>query len=367
MDVPFLDLRHQYYELRAELHDAFERVLKSGSYILGDEVEQFEIEFAKYCQAKYCIGVANGLDALHLILRAYNIGAGDEVLVPSNTYIATWLAVDQAGATPVPIEPDEITYNIDPDLIEEAITSNTRAIIAVHLYGHPADMDQINKIAEKYCLKVIEDAAQAHGARYKGRAVGSLGHAAGFSFYPGKNLGAIGDGGAITTDDADLADKLRIIRNYGSKVKYYNEVKGFNSRLDELQAAFLRCKLRKLDEWNDIRRSIASTYLERLKDCNFALPISSDWASPVWHLFVIRHKMRDEFLRKLNTFRIGSMIHYPISPHMQAAYKDDAVATRSLPITERIHREVISLPIGPQLSENQQNLVIDSIRKLARP
>ena len=261
MSIPFLDLRAPHEELRTELRETFERVLDSGWYILGEEVKQFELEFAAYCEANHCIGVGNGLEALHLILRGYGIGAGDEVIVPSNTYIATWLAASYAGATPIPVEPDERTYNINPVLIEAAITPRTKAIIAVHLYGQPADMDAINAVAKKYKLKVIEDAAQAHGARYKGKRVGNLGDAAGFSFYPGKNLGGIGDGGAVTTDDPVLADNIRVLCNYGSRIKYQNEVKGFNSRLDELQAAFLREKLKKLDDWNGRRKVIAAEYL----------------------------------------------------------------------------------------------------------
>jgi len=255
--VPFLDLKLPHLELQQELESAFRRVLESGNYILGREVEEFEKEFAAYCGVRHCVGVGNGLDALHLILRAYGIGAGDEVIVPSNTFIATWLAVSYAGARPVPVEPIEATYNIDPQRIRDAITPRTKAIIAVHLYGQPADMGAINDIALHHGLKVIEDAAQAHGARYKGIRAGNLGDAAGFSFYPGKNLGAFGDGGAITTNDDSLASQVRILRNYGSQVKYHNEVKGFNSRLDELQAALLRVKLKHLDAWNSSRSRLA--------------------------------------------------------------------------------------------------------------
>ena len=248
MTIPFLDLKAPYLELRNELDEAYQRVMASGWYILGEEVEEFEQEFAAYCEVKHCIGVGNGLDALHLILRACGIGAGAEVIVPANTYIATWLAISYAGAVPVPVEPDQNTYNIDPGRIKRAVTRRTRAIMPVHLYGQPADTDSILSIAKEYDLKVIEDAAQAHGARYKNQSAGSLGDAAGWSFYPGKNLGALGDAGAITTNDDGLAERIRMLRNYGSKVKYYNEAKGFNSRLDPLQAAFLRVKLRKLDE-----------------------------------------------------------------------------------------------------------------------
>ena len=262
--IPFLDLRASYLELKTALDSAFQRVMASGWYILGEELKAFEAEFAEYCNVKYCVGVGNGLDALHLILRAMDIGQGDEVIVPSNTFIATWLAVSYAGATPVPVEPDEATYNIDPSKIEAAITEKTKAIMPVHLYGQPADMDPILKIAARHHLKVIEDAAQAHGARYKGKRTGSLGDAAGFSFYPGKNLGAFGDGGAVTTNDSTLAERVRRLSNYGSQVKYAHDVKGFNSRLDELQAALLRVKLRHLDAWNGRRRQIAAQYLRKL-------------------------------------------------------------------------------------------------------
>src|SRR3989442_4318968 len=294
MDVPFLNLRPQYLELKDQFDAAYRRITESGQFILGSEVESFESDFAAYCGAGHCIGVGKGLDALHLIVRALVVGRGDEVLVPANTYIATWLEVSHAGATPVPIEPDERTYNIDPSRIEAAITKHTRAIIAVHLYGQPADMDPINEIASHYGLKVIEDAAQAHGARYKEKRVGVLGDVAGFSFYPGKNLGAWGDAGAIVTNDDTLAQRVRVLSNYGSEVKYYNERKGFNSRLDEFQAAVLRIKLVKLDEWNERRKRSAEEYLQALKrSCDLTLPYMPNWADPVWHLFVVRHPKRN--------------------------------------------------------------------------
>lgn len=358
MNIPFLDLRSPHDELREELRAAFERVLDSGWYIQGNELKQFEKEFADYCQADHCIGVGNGLDALHLILRAYDIGEGDEVIVPSNTYIATWLAASYAGATPIPVEPDERTYNIDPARIEAAITSHTKAIIAVHLYGQPADMDTINAIARKHNLKVIEDAAQAHGARYKGKRVGSLGDAAGFSFYPGKNLGAIGDGGAVTTNDAELAGKIRMLGNYGSSIKYNNEVKGYNSRLDELQAAFLREKLKKLDEWNARRKVIASEYLSRLKDFKIVLPFVPEWADPVWHLFVVRSMQRESLQTYLQQQGIGTMIHYPIPPHLQLAYSELGYKQGDFPVAEAIHSEVLSLPMGPHLNAASLSTVI---------
>ena len=349
MNIPFLDLKAPHEELRQELQDAFTNVLDSGWFIQGKQLEAFENEYAAFCGVKHCIGVGNGLDALHLILRAYDIGAGDEVIVPSNTYIATWLAASYAGATPVPVEPDERTYNINPALIEAAITPKTKAIMAVHLYGQPADMDAINAIALKYNLKVIEDAAQAQGAGYKGKLAGNLGDAAGHSFYPGKNLGALGDGGAITTNDDDLADKLKVLRNYGSRVKYFNEVKGFNSRLDEMQAAFLRVKLRNLTQWNDRRKQIAAYYQENLDASNIILPFVPDWADPVWHLFVVRSKTREKLQSQLSHAEIGTVIHYPIPPHLQAAYAEMGFKKGDFPLAEAIHNEVISLPIGPHL------------------
>lgn len=347
--VEFLDLKSPHIELRPPLEHAFDRVMNSGWYILGNEVKQFEKELAEYCEADYCVGVGNGLEALHLILRAYGIGEGDEVIVPSNTYIATWLAASHAGATPVPVEPIEETYNLDPSRIEAAVTPRSKAIIAVHLYGQPADMDAINAIAKKHGLKVIEDAAQAHGASYKGRRVGSLGDAAGFSFYPGKNLGGLGDGGAVVTCDAELAQRIRVLGNYGSQVKYHNEVKGFNSRLDELQAALLREKLKHLDEWNDRRRIVARKYHESLAGTGLRLPFVPDWAEPVWHLYVVRSPRREALQQTLAAASIGTMIHYPIPPHLQPAYAELGYAEGTFPIAEAIHREVLSLPMGPYL------------------
>jgi dTDP-4-amino-4,6-dideoxygalactose transaminase len=361
MVVPFLDLRTVHRENREDLRHAFERVLDSGWFIQGNEVKQFEAEFAAFCGVKHCIGVGNGLDALHLILRAYQIGENDEVIVPSNTYIATWLAVSYVGAKPVAVEPDKRTYNIDSQRIEAAITARTRAIIAVHLYGQTADMDAICSIAKKHKLVVIEDAAQAHGALYKGRPAGSLGDAAGFSFYPGKNLGALGDGGAVTTNDDRLAEKLRALGNYGSKVKYHNEVKGFNSRLDELQAALLRVKLRNLTHGNNARKEIAQRYLEGLKISDLVLPIAEAWADPVWHLFVVRHAKRNALQTYLSEKGIGTMIHYPIAPHLQPAYSDLGLVSGDLPISEQIHQEVLSLPMSPYLDSHDVKHVIDAL------
>jgi len=360
--VPFLDFVGPYDELKAELDEAYSRFMRSAWYILGREVELFEQEFAKYCEVQHCVGVANGLDALHLILRAYDIGPGDEVIVPSNTYIATWLAVSYAGATPVPVEPDARTANLDAARIESAITNRTRAIMPVHLYGQPADMDPILEIARKHNLKVVEDNAQAQGACYKGRKTGSQGDAAGNSFYPGKNLGAFGDAGAITTNDAVLADRVRTLRNYGSKKKYYNEVKGYNSRLDELQAAFLRVKLHKLDDWNLRRAMVAARYQAKLARCpELKLPFVPEWANPVWHLFVVRHSRRDELQKLLNQSEIGTLIHYPVPPHLSNAYADGNWKKGQFPIAEGLANSVLSLPMGPHLSDQQVGLVIETV------
>jgi dTDP-4-amino-4,6-dideoxygalactose transaminase len=358
MKVPFLELKPAYEELRAGFDAAYQRVMDSGWYLLGVEMKAFESEFAKYCEAKHCVAVGNGLDALHLILRAYDIGAGDEVIVPTNTFIATWLAVSYAGATPVPVEPDPRTFNIDPNRIEAAITPKTKAIMPVHLYGQPADTDPIMDIARWHGLKVIEDNAQAQGARYKGRRTGSLGDAAGNSFYPGKNLGAFSDAGAVTTNDAQLADRVRTLRNYGSKEKYYYEIKGFNSRLDELQAAFLQVKLTKLDAWNARRRGIAARYLAELdKVPNLTLPLVPDWAEPVWHLFVVRHPKRDALQQKLAAADIGTLIHYPVPPHLSGAYADGKWTRGAFPVAEELADTVLSLPMGPHLSNEQTRFV----------
>ncbi|MFZ3071583.1 MAG: DegT/DnrJ/EryC1/StrS family aminotransferase [Anaerolineaceae bacterium] len=362
MNIPFLDLKPTYQELKSELDAAYQRVMESGWYILGEEVERFEQDFAEYCGVQYCIGVGNGLEALHIILRAYEIGPGDEVIVPANTYIATWLAVSYAGATPVPVEPNEHTFNLDANKIEKAITKRTKAILPVHLYGQTAEMDEINEIAFRHGLKVIEDAAQAHGARYKGKKAGSLGHAAGWSFYPGKNLGAFGDAGAITTNDPDLSERVRKLRNYGSKVKYINEYKGFNSRLDPLQAAFLQVKLKHLDEWNLRRTKIAELYLQNLDDLEgLTLPTIPAWANPCWHVFVIRHPRRDKLSKYLAQDGIGTLIHYPIPPHLQDAYGELGMREGSFPITEAIHQTVLSLPIGPHLNVEDAYKVIDAV------
>jgi len=364
MSVPFLDLKAAYSELKVDLYKACQRVMQSGSFILGNEVEAFEKEFADYCEVEHCVGVANGLDALHLILRALNIGPGDEVIVPSNTYIATWLAVSYAGATPVPVEPDQETYNLSPAKLKAAITSRTRAVIPVHLYGQPAEMDAISAVVAPHGIKIIEDAAQAHGARYKGRRVGTLGDSAGFSLYPGKNLGALGDAGLIVTDDEALAERVRILGNYGSRTKYHHETKGFNSRLDELQAALLRVKLRKLDEWNDRRRRVAARYLRELNDIpNLRLPFVPEWAEPVWHQFVVRSQRRNDLRDFLKEEGVETLIHYPIPPHLQDAYREMGFGEGSFPVSEAIHKEVLSLPIGPHLSDKEVSHVIETLHK----
>jgi dTDP-4-amino-4,6-dideoxygalactose transaminase len=345
--VPFLDIGDLHKALRPQLDSAYHRVMDSGWFIMGPELEAFESEFASYCQVKHCIGVGNGLEALHLLLRAYGIGPGDEVIVPSNTFIATWLAVTECGAKPVPVEPDVATHNIDPALIEKAITVRTKAIMPVHLYGQTADMDPINALAKQYGLIVIEDAAQAQGARYKGKRAGGLGHAAATSFYPGKNLGALGDGGAVLTSDDAIAAKVRQLRNYGSKIKYQHDVLGYNSRLDEMQAAFLRVKLGVLDEWNERRREIAGQYSKLLEGRGVSTPFIPEYAEPVWHLYVVRSSKRDELKSYLEFNGVSTVIHYPIPPHQQKCYQD--FSDMRLPIAEVLANEVLSLPMSPLL------------------
>ncbi|MFL6419836.1 MAG: DegT/DnrJ/EryC1/StrS family aminotransferase [Nitrososphaeraceae archaeon] len=354
MNIPFLDLKKPYLEIKEELDTAYKSVMESGMYILGKEVSAFESEFANYCGVKFCVGVANGLEALTLILKAWNIGPTDEVIVPSNTYIATWLAVTQVGAKPVPVEPDESTYNIDPDKIESAITEKTKVLLPVHLYGQPADMDKICKLSKKYGLKTLEDSAQAHGASYKGRKTGNLGDAAAFSFFPSKNLGTFGDGGAVTTNDYELANKVRLLRNYGSPRKYVNELVGYNSRLDEIMAAFLRVKLRYLDEWNNRRKKIAEWYFKTLPHTfpDWILPTVPEWTDPCWHIFVIRMPNRDAYQSKLNENSIGTLIHYPIPPHLQSAYEFLHYNKGRYPIAEKMAEEVLSIPMGIHLNED---------------
>jgi dTDP-4-amino-4,6-dideoxygalactose transaminase len=365
MNIPFLDLGAAYRELKTEIDAAIHRVLDSGWYILGPEVDAFEADWAAWCGADHAVGVANGLDALILALRALDIGPGDEVIVPSNTYIATWLAVTAVGARPVPVEPDPATHNIDPARIAAAITPATRALLPVHLYGQPADLDPILALARQHGLAVIEDAAQAHGARYKGRRIGAHGDVVCWSFYPGKNLGALGDGGAVTTNRPDLADRIRVLRNYGSRVKYVNEVQGVNSRLDPIQAAVLRAKLPYLDAWTDRRRAIAAAYSEGLRDSGLILPHVPNWAEPAWHLYVVRTPDRDGLQKRLSEAGVGTLIHYPIPPHMQEAYADLGLAPEALPLARDLAGEVLSLPMGPQLPLADAARVIDAVRAAA--
>ena len=365
--IKFLDLKVVNQQYRPEIDAAIQRVLDSGWYLLGEEVEAFEREFADYCQADYCLGVANGLDALILILMGYKelgfMQEGDEVIVPANTYIASILAISRAGLKPVLVEPDERTYNLDPNLVEVAISEKTKAIMAVHLYGQCVDMDPICTIAQKHGLKVIEDAAQAHGAAYRGRKSGALGDAAGFSFYPGKNLGALGDGGAVTTCDSQLADAITALRNYGSHEKYHNKYQGMNSRLDEIQAAVLRVKLGYLDTDTEKRRKIAEAYLSGLCSqlLSLTVPYVADYALPAWHLFVVRTSRRDQLVKHLMEDGIQTVIHYPVPPHRQAAYPE--FGGQSLPLTEAIHREVLSFPISPVMLASDVGHVVESVCK----
>jgi dTDP-4-amino-4,6-dideoxygalactose transaminase len=362
VSIPYLDLGAAHRQLSHELDQAWRRVVDSGRYVLGSELEAFEQEFAEYCGVRYCVGVGNGLDALHLTVRALGLGAGTEIIVPSNTYIATWIAVTHAGAVLVPVEPDERSYNIDASRISDSITSRTAAIIPVHMYGRPAEMEQILDIAGRFGLKVIEDAAHAHGAWHRGRRVGGFGDAAAFSFYPAKNLGAIGDGGAIVTNDASLAQRVRVLRNYGSPRKYDNDVVGFNSRLDPLQAAVLRVKLPHLDAWNRQRRDIAALYLEGLAHLpGLVLPESAgEGVEAVWHAFVIRHARRDALQQYLQQSGVDTLIHYPIPPHRSRAYARTRMP--EFPIASRLAAEVLSLPMGPHLSARDLGKIIDAVR-----
>lgn len=364
MTIPFLDLKAAYLELQADIDTAIARSINSGWYIGGPEVDLFEDNFARYCDAKHCVGVANGLDALHLALRAMGVGPGDEVIVPSHTYIATWLAVSHCGATPVPVEPIAGTYNIDPSLIEDAISARTKVIVPVHLYGQPADIIPILAVAKKYDLRVLEDAAQAHGARYNGKRIGAHGDAVAWSYYPGKNLGALGDGGAVTTDNFELAEEIKKLRNYGSSVKYVNDVRGFNSRLDPIQAAVLNVKLSRLDEWNSRRQKIAAIYMESLAGTGLILPRVPDGLEPVWHLFVVRDSNREDLSRRLARSGVNTLIHYPIPPHKQAAYADTSLSSCSLPIAEDLASDVLSLPIGPHLTDEAVEKVVAAVRSV---
>ena len=364
MKVPFATFLPMHNEIRKDLDNAYNQVLDRSYFIQGEECTKFEEEFAVYCGAKYCIGVATGLDALWLVLKAMGIGKGDEVIVPSNTYIATALAVSFVGATPVFVEPSIVTYNIDVNKIEEKINENTKAIIAVHLQGRAADMDIINAIAKKYNLKVIEDAAQAHGTKYKGRKVGTLSDAAGFSFYPGKNLGALGDGGCVVTNDKELAEKVRALGNYGSDYKYHHIYQGTNSRLDEMQAAFLKVKLPHLDKWNADRKRIAERYLEGINNTLIKLPLAStDEYEHIYHVFVIRCDRRDELEKYLTDNGIGTVKHYPIPMHLQEAYQELGLKKGDLPIAEEISNTVLSIPMYYGMTDEEVEYVIDVINK----
>ena len=364
MNIPFVSFEKMHSEIRHDLDHAYQSVMDSNYFIQGKSCKEFEQAFASYCGVKYCIGVGNGLDALMLILRAMSIGSGDEVIVPSNTYIATALAVSYVNAKPVFVEPEVETFNLNPKLIEEKITRRTKAIIAVHLQGRPADMDAINSIAKQYSLKVIEDAAQAHGARYKRKRVGAFGDAAGFSFYPGKNLGAIGDGGCVTTNNKDIADKVRALGNYGSDYKYHHIYKGVNSRLDEIQAAFLSVKLKSLDKWNKERRRIAKRYLSEITNPRVRLPKASDNEyEHTYHVFVVCCPQRNELEKYLTENGIGTLKHYPIPMHLQKAYLDLGLKEGDLPIAEELSKSVLSIPMYYGMDDEEVQYIIDTINK----
>ena len=359
--IPFLDVGASYSGLKAELDEAVARVLESGWYLLGEELAAFEREYAAYTESSHCVGVGNGLEGLVLALLALGVGPGDEVIVPANTYIATWLAVSYVGATPVPVEPIPGVWNIDPERIEAALTPRTKVILPVHLYGQPADMAPILEIARRHGLRVLEEAAQAHGARYHGRRIGAHGDIVSWSFYPGKNLGCFGDGGAVTTHDPQLADKVRMLRNYGSRVKYQNELKGHNSRLDEIQAAVLRVKLRHLDEWNGRRAAIASRYLGQLSGLpKLGLPKVIQDAETAWHVFVVDVADRDGLQSQLKALGIETLIHYPVPPHLSQAYASDR-SWGSFPVTEKAASTHLSLPIGPHLGSLAVDRILDAL------
>ncbi len=361
--IKFLDLYKINQQYRPQINQKIAEVLDSGWYLLGKQNEEFCQKFANYCGTKYALGVANGLDALNLIIKGYGFGLGDEIIVPANTYIASILAISQNSCTPVLVEPDLGTYNLDPDLIEAKITPKTKAIMVVHLYGQAVQMDKIWALAEKYKLKVIEDSAQAHGALYAGKRTGNLGDASGFSFYPGKNLGCLGDGGAITTNDEKLYLKIKALANYGSNIKYVNIYQGVNSRLDEMQAAVLSVKLDYLDAENKKRQNIALQYLEKIINPKVTLPFSHDANAHVWHVFVIRVQERQCFIDFLATREIQTLVHYPIPPHKQEAYRD--LHHLRLPITEQIHNEIVSLPISPVMTQEEVAKVIEVVNEFA--
>lgn len=363
MEIPFVDLRSQYSQIKNEVDSAVLAVMNRGDFILGGAVAEFEREFADYCNVEYCVGVDSGFSALELIVRAYDIGPGDEVITAANTFIATALAISNAGATPVLVDCDPVTYNIDVKKIEAAITTRTRAIMPVHLYGQTADMDFILAIARKHNLLVIEDAAQASGATYKGRRAGSLGDAAGFSFYPGKNLGAYGDGGAVTTNDPAIAEKVRLLRNIGQNVKYFHEVKGFNHRLDTMQAAVLMVKLPHLDDWNASRRRAAATYASLLAETPLITPVTADYAEHIFHLFVVRMPNRNALMDHLKERGIAAGLHYPIPIHLQPAYIELGYERGDFPVTEAYAEEIVSLPIFPELDDKKVAYITDAIHE----
>lgn len=363
MNIPFLNLEPIHREIKDQVGQKFNDIYDKNIFLYGNEVKLFEKEFAEYCEVKFCTSCGSGLDALYLILRALDIKAGDEVIIPANTFIATALAVSYAGAKPVFVDIDEKNYNINPAIIERAITKNTKAIIAVHLYGQAADIDEIKGIARKYDLKVIEDAAQAHGAKYKGKKIGGLGDAAAFSFYPGKNLGALGDGGAVITNDEKLSNKVRAIANYGSYFKYNHVYKGINSRLDELQAAVLRIKLKYLDKWNEERKKVVEKYMEGIKNNKIVMPYIPEYSSPVWHLFVIRTGERNKLQKYLKDNGIETLIHYPIPIHLQEAYSDMNYIKGSFKVTETVANEILSIPMWIGMKQKEISYIIDMINR----
>ena len=371
--MPFLDLSPLHENLRPAFLEATNRVLNSNGFILGPELERFESEWADYCEARYAIGVGNGLDALHLALRAVGVGPGDEVIVPANTFIATWLAVTMCGATPVGVEVDSASFNISPSSVRAGLTDRTKAIVAVHLYGQPAQIDELLAICDEFGLDLVEDAAQAHGARYKEKRIGAHGSVVAWSFYPGKNLGALGDAGAVTTNNPRIAEAVKLLRNYGSGKKYFHEIQGVNSRLDELQAAFLSEKLPQLDAWNARRQLIAAAYTDALtpllgrspgkdKPALLAVPFVPDWADPVWHLYVIRANHRDWLATFLSENGVETSVHYPVPPAGQPAY-NDRLGIESTPFSQASAAELLSLPIGPHLSDSQVKIVIQLLRE----
>jgi dTDP-3-amino-3,4,6-trideoxy-alpha-D-glucose transaminase len=366
MQIPFVDLQSQYQTIKAEIQPAINRVLEKGDFVLGQAVRDFEVAFADYCGVAHVVGVDSGYSALELILRAYDLGPGDEVITAANTFAATVFAIQNCGATPVLVDIDPATYNMNPELVAAAITPATKAIMPVHLYGHPVDMDPIMALAEEHNLLVIEDAAQAHGARYKGRRAGSLGHAAGFSFYPGKNLGAYGDGGAVATNDATLAEKIRLLRNLGMPVKYKHTVRGYNRRLDTMQAAVLCVKLQYIDEWNESRRKAAAYYEQLLQPLPVITPKTAVWAEPVHHLYVVRVEDRAALQEALQAAGVATGLHYPIPVHMQPAFSDLGYEQGDFPITEQFAEKILSLPIFPEIDETALSYIVDHIKSFMR-